>query len=161
MQSGVARPQSQHQWIIRNRHDAGWEWVWMLGINLMQRRGKVKGASGRGCINEMQGGWGFRSALLRHELTQDGASRFGIGKGCSGMVLKTQEWHRHVRMERMRAGMVTVMTDHVNDIHTIIADPTIFNNTSHMQFNQLFGMQSPHSGSSKQAGRPSTTHQYT
>ena len=27
----------------------------MSGINLMQRRGKVEGVSGQGCIDEMQG----------------------------------------------------------------------------------------------------------
>ena len=34
---------------------------------------------------------GFRSVLLRCELTQDGASGFGFGKGRLGVVLKTRE----------------------------------------------------------------------
>ena len=39
--------------------------------------------------------------------------------------------------------------------------PTISSNTSHMNFSPLFGMQSLHSRNSKQAGRPSATHQDT
>ena len=86
----------------------GWVWVWVSGINLTRGRGKVKGVSGRECIDEMQGGQRFGSALLRYELAWDGARGFGsallrceltrgrakgfrIGNGCLGMVLMTWE----------------------------------------------------------------------
>ena len=65
--------------------------MWISEINLMQGRGKVEGASGQEHVGETQGGQRFRSALLRCELTQDGARGFGIGIGCSGMILMTQE----------------------------------------------------------------------
>ena len=44
------------------------------------------------CELAQDGARGFGSALLRCELTQNRASGFGIGKGYSGMVLKTREW---------------------------------------------------------------------
>ena len=53
----------------------------MLGIDLRQRRGKVKGVSGRECVDEMQGGQRFGSALLRCKLTRGGARGFGSGNG--------------------------------------------------------------------------------
>ena len=62
-----------------------------VGNRLDMRKGKVKGASGRECIDKTQGGQRFRSALLRCELIQDGARGFGIGIGCSGVILMTQE----------------------------------------------------------------------
>ena len=40
--------------------------------------------SGWECVDEMRRGQRFGSALLRCELTRDGARGFGIGIGCSG-----------------------------------------------------------------------------
>ena len=44
----------------------------------------------------MQGSQRFGSALLRHELTQDGARGFGFGIECLGMVLTTRDGRRQV-----------------------------------------------------------------
>ena len=48
--------------------------------------------------------------LLRRKLVQD-------GKGCSGMVLKTQEWCRQVGIGQTGVGTVTVMTECMNECH--------------------------------------------
>ena len=48
----------------------------MSGIDLTQGREKVEGVSGQECVNKMQGGQRFGSALLRHELAWDGARGF-------------------------------------------------------------------------------------
>ena len=53
---------------------------------------------------------GFRSALLRCKLARDGARGFGIGIGCSRMVLTTQDRHRQVRIGQIRVGSVMVVT---------------------------------------------------
>ena len=57
----------------------------------------------------MQGGqrvWG----CIRHELARDGARGFGIGIGCSGVVLTTWDGHRQVRIGQIGVGSVTVVT---------------------------------------------------
>ena len=53
---------------------------------------------------------GFWSALLRHKLTRNGARGFGIGTGCSGMVLTTRDGRRQVRIGQIGVGLVTVVT---------------------------------------------------
>ena len=62
-----------------------------LGVDLMQEDRRLKehwvGNASMGC----KGVRGFRSALLRCELAWDGARGFGMGNGCLGMVLMTQE----------------------------------------------------------------------
>ena len=63
----------------------------MLGIDLTQRREKVAECRVGNVFTRCKGVRGFGSVSLRCELAQDGATGFGIGKGCSGMVLKTQE----------------------------------------------------------------------
>ena len=89
----------------------------MSGIDLTRGRGKVKGASGRvgngysvgNAFVEMQGGQRVRECV-RCELAQDGARGFGFGKGCSGVVLTTQDGCRQVRIGRIGVGTVTVVT---------------------------------------------------
>ena len=48
--------------------------------------------------------------LLRCELTRDGARGFGIGTGCSGMVLMTWDGRRQVGIGRIGVDSVTVVT---------------------------------------------------
>ena len=67
--------------------------------------------SGQERIGETRGGQRFESALLRCELTRDGARGFGSGKGCSGMVLMTQDGCRQVGVGRIGVGSVMVVTD--------------------------------------------------
>ena len=43
-----------------------WEWVWLSGINLMQRRGKVEGVLGWECVDEEQGGQRVQECNVRH-----------------------------------------------------------------------------------------------
>ena len=52
----------------------------------------------------------FRSVLLRCELAWDGARGFGIGIGCSGVILTTWDGHRQVGIGRIGVGSVTVVT---------------------------------------------------
>ena len=82
----------------------------MSGIDLTQEDRRLKEHRVRDALTRCKGVRGFRSALLRCELAQDGARGYGVGKRCSGMVLMTQEWHRQVRIEQTGVGSVTVMT---------------------------------------------------
>ena len=94
-----------------------WEWVWVSGIDLTPRRRegrrsvRLKLGIGVGNVLIRRKGVGeFGSVLLRHELARDGARRFRIGKGCSGMILMTQEWHRQVGVGQIGVGSVMVVT---------------------------------------------------
>ena len=89
----------------------------MLGIDLTQGKGKVKGASGRvrngysvgNVFVETQGGQRVQECV-RHELARDGARGFGFGKGCLGVVLMTQDGCRQVGIGKIGVGKVMVMT---------------------------------------------------
>ena len=50
----------------------------------------------------------FGSALLICELAWDGARGFGIGIGCSGVILMTWDGRRQVRIGRIGGGVMTV-----------------------------------------------------
>ena len=51
----------------------------------------------------------FGSALLRHELAQDGARGFRSGIGCLGMILMTRDGRRQVGIGQIGVGTVTVV----------------------------------------------------
>ena len=63
-------------------------------FDLTQKDRRLKEHQVRDVSMRCKGVRGFRSALLRCELAQDGARGYGVGKRCLGMVLMTQEWHR-------------------------------------------------------------------
>ena len=77
----------------------------------MRGREKIKGALGRvrNAFVETQGGQRVQECV-RHELAWDGARGFGFGKGCSGMVLMTQDGRRQVGIGQIGVGTVTVVT---------------------------------------------------
>ena len=63
----------------------------MLGVDLTQKKGRSKECWVGNVSTRCKGVRGFRSALLKHELAQNGARGFGVGNECSGRVLMTQE----------------------------------------------------------------------
>ena len=82
--------------------------MWISGIDLTQEDKRLKERQVRNALMRCKGVRGFGSVLLRHKLAQGeargfesallrckltwgGARGFGMGNGCLGMVLKTQE----------------------------------------------------------------------